>query len=66
MQVTINKTPHDLPAGTSLLEAISPVVTTLDHTALAVNHRVIPRDAWPTHQLCEGDAVTIITAAMGG
>lgn len=66
MQVTINKTPHDLPTGTTLLEAVSATVRTLDHTALAVNHRVIPRHAWATHQLSEGDAIMVITAAMGG
>ena len=66
MRVTINKIPHDMPIGATLLDAALLAVSSVDHTALAINHRVIPRDAWGSQLLKEGDVVTIITAAMGG
>jgi sulfur carrier protein len=34
--------------------------------AVAVNGRVIARDAWSKTQLCDGDAVEIVRAMQGG
>jgi sulfur carrier protein len=34
--------------------------------AVAVNGRVISRDAWSTTRLCDGDVVEIVRAMQGG
>lgn len=34
--------------------------------ALAINQKIIPRDRWGAHALCDGDVVVLIRAAQGG
>jgi sulfur carrier protein len=34
--------------------------------AVAVNQAVVPRAAWPSHPLADGDRVLVIRAAQGG
>lgn len=42
------------------------IAPTQQGIAIAINDTVIPRRAWPTHRLQEGDRVEVITAMQGG
>jgi sulfur carrier protein len=64
--VVINGVPTRLPTGTVLGTVVGRVTTTRAGVAAALNDAVVPRTAWDTHVLDEGDRVEILTAVQGG
>lgn len=66
MEVFVNRMPVEVAEGTTLEELLRAQNISPDGTAVAVNNRVVPRDAWPTTHLDAGAKVTIIRAVCGG
>lgn len=63
MQLTVNGEDRSLPEGTTVADLLG------DRTrgvAVAVNREVVPRSAWATAGLHDGDAVEILEARQGG
>lgn len=66
MTLTVNGEPaRPAPTVSALLEQ------RFDHpapagVAVAVNGAVVPRSAWSTHHLDDGDVVEVVTAKAGG
>jgi sulfur carrier protein len=66
MDVTINGTAHDLPAGTTLGRAVALITAARAGIAAAVNGDVVPLASWPSTALAAGDQVEVLTAVQGG
>lgn len=67
MRIHINDTPRELFASTTLDElALSLGLAGRRGVAVAVNDTVVPRAAWPSHTLTDGDRVLVIQATQGG
>jgi sulfur carrier protein len=66
MQVTINGRAHQLAGGVSLAHAVGLMTGAQSGVAAAVNGAVVPRAAWDSTTLAEGDQVEVLTAVQGG
>jgi sulfur carrier protein len=66
IQVKLNGEPHELPDGASLARAVAELSTAASGVAAAVNGDVVPRGAWDTTPLGDGDQVEVVTAVQGG
>ncbi|HBH26442.1 MAG TPA: thiamine biosynthesis protein ThiS [Rhodospirillaceae bacterium] len=67
MRITVDGTPKDLPAPTTVAD----LMEGLGHgpeapVAVAVNGTFVPRSTWAARSLAEGDAVEIVAPAQGG
>ena len=65
MNVTINHQAHELPGGATLAEAIARLQPAPPFAA-AVNLQFVPRGAYATHTLRDGDRIEIIAPVTGG
>jgi sulfur carrier protein len=69
MIVTLNGDPCELPAGSSVADAValfSPAAANGRGYAVAVGGEVVPRGAWATTQLADGAQVEVLAAIQGG
>jgi sulfur carrier protein len=66
MQVTINGRAHQLAGGASLAHAVGLLTRAPSGVAAAINGAVVPRAAWDSTALAEGDEVEVLTAVQGG
>ncbi|MGC5013943.1 sulfur carrier protein ThiS [Streptosporangium sp. DT93] len=66
MNVTINGTAGELPAGTTVAQAVRRLTEAPSGVAVAVNDEVVPRGAWESTALGEADRVEVLTAVQGG
>ena len=66
IQVTVNGEPREVPAGTSVGEAVATVTELATGVAAAVNGEVVPRHAWAGTLLRDSDRVEVVTAVQGG
>jgi sulfur carrier protein len=66
IQVTVNGQPREVPAGTTVVQAVAAVTGQATGVAAAVNGDVLPRRAWPATPLRDGDRVEVVTAVQGG
>lgn len=67
MRIHVNDTPRELPAAATLADLARDLgLAERKGVAVAVNDAVVPRAAWPTHALAEGDRVLVIQATQGG
>jgi sulfur carrier protein len=66
MQVTINGSTHQLAGGVSLAQAVALLTSAPSGVAAAINGAVVPRTAWDSTALAEGDEVEVLTAVQGG
>ena len=68
MSALVNGAPRSVDAGTTVADLIAE----LGHdpagrgVAAAVNGEVVPRSAWPSTGVSDGDRVEILTAIGGG
>ncbi|WP_420454022.1 sulfur carrier protein ThiS [Rubrivirga sp.] len=64
----INGEPRDVPAPLALDALLAHLGRdpATPGVAVAVGDRVVPRSAWPTTTVGDGDRVEIITASQGG
>ncbi|MEU8269227.1 sulfur carrier protein ThiS [Sphaerisporangium sp. NPDC049002] len=66
MRVTINGSPHDLPPGTTVAQAVQTLTSAVAGVAVALNDEVVRRGAWQSTPLGENDRVEVLTAVQGG
>jgi sulfur carrier protein len=63
--VTVNGSRESIEAAT-IAELVEARALNAAGVAVALNGRVVPRAAWPTTSLAEGDTVEIVRAMQGG
>lgn len=66
MQVTVNGTPRELAAGTTVGDLLASLGLQRDGIAVARNRRVVPKSQHSSETLDDGDKVEIIQAVGGG
>ncbi|MFE9121056.1 sulfur carrier protein ThiS [Streptomyces sp. NPDC007172] len=66
MTISVNGEPRALVPGTTLDVLVAALTPSRSGVAAAVNETVVPRGAWPTTTLDEGDRVEVLTAVQGG
>jgi sulfur carrier protein len=66
VRVTVNGTPREVPAGTSVSQLVATVTELATGVAAAVNGEVVPRRSWPGRLVRDGDQVEVVTAVQGG
>ncbi|GAA0916033.1 sulfur carrier protein ThiS [Virgisporangium aurantiacum] len=67
MNVTVNGTNRETPAGSTVDDVVRELSPTNDRgLAVAVNGEVVPRYRWGVTPLGEGDSIEILTAVQGG
>ena len=66
MNLTVNGDPVELADGLSVAALVAERAPDHRRIAVAVNADVIPRSAWPTTALRDGDAVEVLVAVAGG
>lgn len=66
MNVTINGGEQDVAAGTTVAGLVERLGVGPKGVAVAVNEEVVPRSAWDTVELRDGDRAEVLIAAQGG
>jgi sulfur carrier protein len=66
MRIQVNGEPREVDDGMTVDVLIVSVTGTSRGSAAVVDGEVIPRSAWPTTPLQDGQAVELITAVQGG
>ena len=62
MRVSVNGEERELPTGTTVAELVEPA----RGVAVAVDGDVLPRSAWATTAVEEGQALEVLRAVQGG
>ncbi|MFN4120314.1 sulfur carrier protein ThiS [Acidovorax sp.] len=65
MNITINQTPHDLPDGATVADAVA-AIDARPPFAVAVNTTFVPNTGYTARTLQPGDSVEIISPVTGG
>ena len=65
MRVTINQTPHTLPDGSTLADAVALLHPTGPYAA-AINLQFVPKGQHASTALADGDQIEIIAPVTGG
>ena len=65
MNITINQTPHDLPEGATVADAVA-AIGARPPFAVAVNTTFVPNTGYAARTLQPGDLVEIISPVTGG
>lgn len=66
MQVTLNGEATEVADGATVADLVGGHLPSPRGVAVAVNAEVVPRSAWPSATLRDGDRVELLTAAQGG
>lgn len=66
MNVTVNGDRVELADGLSVAALVATRAPDARRIAVAVNADVVPRSAWPSTVLREGDAIEVLAAVAGG
>lgn len=66
MRVSVNGQARELAAGSTVALLVGELAGDRAGVAVAVNDTVVPRAAWPTTLLDDGDRVEVLTAVQGG
>ncbi|WP_406860452.1 sulfur carrier protein ThiS [Streptomyces sp. HUAS MG47] len=66
MNVSVNGEPRELGGPLPLSALVATLTTAPSGVAAALNETVVPRSAWGTTYVGEGDRVEILTAVQGG
>ncbi len=66
MTITLNGEPHQVEEGATLADLLASLGRAEDTLAVALNLRVVPRDALAERRLADEDRVDIVTAVGGG
>jgi sulfur carrier protein len=65
MNVLINDTPHALPSGATLADALA-AIEAKPPFAAAVNRQFVPRSNYASHALQPDDRIEVIRPVTGG
>ena len=66
MQVSINGAPAEIADPTTVAALVQSRAEGARRVAVARNGDVVPRSAWDTTVLADGDAVEVLVAVAGG
>lgn len=66
MMVTVNGARSECADGLTVDALVEQRGARAPHVAVAVNSTVVPRGAWPSTPLHDGDAVELLSAVAGG
>lgn len=66
MQVIVDGDPLELADSTTVADIVLRQVADARRVAVARNGEVVPRSAWPTARLADGDAVEVLVPTAGG
>jgi sulfur carrier protein len=66
MKVLVNAVSGDIAEGTTVAELVDARAEQQRGVAVAVDGDVVPRDAWASTVLHDGDSVEILVAVAGG
>lgn len=66
LSVLVNGAAHELPADTSVRALLARLGLDDRRVAVAVNRTVVPRSAYDTHPLADGDRIEVLEAVGGG
>lgn len=66
MRLTVNGEPVDLAAATTVADLVVRRAPGQRRVAVARNGEVVPRSAWDSTLLAEGDRVEVLVAVAGG
>lgn len=66
MHITVNDQKLALEFPLNLQELLSRLSQSERGVALAVNSQIVSRSLWASHQLQDGDRITLIKATAGG
>jgi sulfur carrier protein len=66
VSIELNGERTDLDDGTTLLTLIETHTGSTRGSAVVVDGTVVPRSAWPTYVVGDGQRVELITAVQGG
>lgn len=66
MQIIVNGEPHASPDAVSVTSLLERLAVADGRVAVEVNEEIVPRDAFATRRLCEGDRVEIVHFVGGG
>jgi sulfur carrier protein len=66
MQIRLNGRPHEVGDDTTVDALLLSVTGSSRGSAAVVDGEVVPRSAWPTTSLKDGQSVELITAVQGG
>jgi sulfur carrier protein len=66
VQVTVNDEPHALPDGATVADLVAALGLGTRRIAIEVNRAVVPRAAYPSTTLHDGDTVEVIHFVGGG
>lgn len=68
MRVVVNGSPQQLPAGSTVGDLVAGTTGSSRPSAVAVarNGEVVPRSAWDTTAVVDGDRFELLAAAQGG
>ncbi|AEW93600.1 MULTISPECIES: sulfur carrier protein ThiS [Streptomycetaceae] len=64
--VSLNGESREVPADLTLDRLVATLTTAHSGVAAAVNETVVPRGAWSSTPLGDGDRVEVLTAVQGG
>ena len=64
--IIVNGRPSEVTPGTTLAAVVATLTAAPSGVAVAVNDQVVPRGAWASTRLGEGDRVEVLTAVQGG
>jgi sulfur carrier protein len=66
--VSVNGTERELPAGSTVASVVALLSDAPEGrgVAVAVAGEVVPRGAWSTTELTDGDRVEVVAAVQGG
>lgn len=66
MNVVINENKLTIITGSNIEQLLISLDKPLTGSALAVNQKIIRRQDWAKHILCEGDQISLFQAIAGG
>ena len=64
--ITVNGEATEVPSALTVAELVAQRVPDARRVAVAVNASVVPRSAWSTTELADGDSAELLTAVAGG
>lgn len=64
--IQYNNQPQSIAEGTTIDSFVQEMNLTVTNIAVALNNAVVPKNAWATTTLNEGDTVLVIKASYGG
>lgn len=66
MKIVVNGEDREVAVGTTIAQLIEQLDMEVRHVAVEVNLELVPRAQHPSHVLCDGDRLEVVTLVGGG